>query len=78
MKASKITLNKNQTIVVNLKEGIALAAHRHRANPKVFHPHFKSRKSSSIKTKLCKKYSYDDGDLADIRAVLDNEYFDQG
>jgi hypothetical protein len=30
--------------VVNLKESIVLAAPRHRASPKVFHPHFKSQK----------------------------------
>jgi hypothetical protein len=37
--------------VVNLKESIVLAAHRHRASPKVFHPILKA-KSSSTKTKL--------------------------
>jgi hypothetical protein len=42
---------KEETIVVDLKEGVVLAAHKYRASPNDFHPHFNSRKESEVSCK---------------------------
>lgn len=40
----KKTSRQEETIVIDLKEGVVLVAHKYRVNSNDLHPHFKSHK----------------------------------